>query len=97
MFSPIIRHGFTEDEERDTGSLTALLTNSFWQMRFGGDAPIIGCIIHLNRVAHTVIGVVPDLRAYMDRARVLVPLSWTPAEHDPRQSRLGASESRHAP
>ncbi len=38
---------------------------------------MIGKTIMLNRVPHTVIGIVPDMTAFVTTAQVWVPLSWT--------------------
>jgi putative ABC transport system permease protein len=55
------------------------LSESFFQSRFGGDPSIIGKTITLNRVPHTVIGVVPPVTTFVSRVQVWVPLAW-PAE-----------------
>ena len=59
------------------GPTTVLLSDAFFQSRFGGDPSIIGKTITLNRVPHTVIGVVPPITTFVDRAQVWVPLAWT--------------------
>src|SRR5438477_8674593 len=43
----------------------ALVTESFWRKRLGSDPGVIGRSIALNDVAHTIVGVLPDL-----------PISW---------------------
>ncbi|HYE84761.1 MAG TPA: ABC transporter permease, partial [Vicinamibacterales bacterium] len=74
---PMIGRGFTKEEDRSEAPRPVLLSHTFWQTRFGGDASVLGRVIHLDRVPYTVIGVVPPMRAFMDDAQAFVPLSWT--------------------
>jgi predicted permease len=53
----------------------AVLSNDFWQRRFGSDASVIGTSITLSRQRFTVIGVAaPDFRG----AEMTVPDVWIP-------------------
>ncbi len=82
--SPSIGRGFRKEEDGDGVPRTALLSNAFWQSRFGGDRSIVGRVITLDRVPYTVIGVVPDMQAFMEDAQLFVPLSWTAANRATR-------------
>jgi predicted permease len=75
--TPYLGRGFTKDDDRADGPRSALLGDAFFKSRFGGDASIIGKTIILNRVPHTVIGIVPPLTAVAHRMQVWVPLAWT--------------------
>jgi putative ABC transport system permease protein len=75
--SPAIGRGFTTDDDRSGGERTALLSDAFFRTRFGGDAAIVGKTITLNRVPHTVIGILPPMTTFGSRAQVWVPLYWT--------------------
>jgi len=75
--SPYLGRGFTKDDDRAGGVKTALLSDSFFKSRFGGNASIIGQTITLNREPHTVIGVVPPITTFATRTQVWVPLAWT--------------------
>jgi len=56
---PILGRDMTEaDGEKDAPNV-ALLSNSFWQRRFGGDPQIVGKPILLNGAPFAVIGVLP--------------------------------------
>jgi predicted permease len=81
---PMLGRAFTKDEDHEAGPRTALLADSFWRTRFGGDPSVIGRAITLNRVQYTVIGIVPVPRALMENVQVFVPLSWTPEERATR-------------
>lgn len=60
---PIRGRNFLPQEEE--GADVAMVTENFWQKRMGGDPNVIGRGITLNGVAHTIVGVLPDL-----------PFSW---------------------
>ena len=78
--APKLGRGFTPEEDRSGVPMTALLSDAFFQARYGGDPSIIGKTITLNRVPHTVIGVVPPITTFANRAQVWVPLAWTPED-----------------
>src|SRR5688572_4664222 len=75
--SPTLGRGFTKDDDREGGPRTALLSDAFFRTRFGGDPAIIGKTITLDRVPHTVIGVLPPWSSFAARQQVWVPLAWT--------------------
>jgi predicted permease len=51
---------FTPDEERVPGAApVVVLSNAYWQTRFGGDRSAVGRSIQINGVPLTIIGVTP--------------------------------------
>src|SRR5215469_7754432 len=60
---PIRGRNFLPEEEE--GADVAMVTENFWQKRMGGDPNVIGRSITLNGIAHTVVGILPNL-----------PFSW---------------------
>ena len=56
---PIRGRNFLPNEEE--GADVAMVTENFWQKRMGGDPNIIGRSITLDGVAHTIVGVLPNL------------------------------------
>ena len=60
---PIRGRNFLPEEEE--GADVAMVTENFWQKRMGGDPNVIGRSITLNGIAHTIVGVLPNL-----------PFSW---------------------
>jgi predicted permease len=60
---PIRGRNFLPEEEE--GADVAMVTESFWQKRMGGDPNVIGRSVTLNGSAHTIVGVLPNL-----------PFSW---------------------
>jgi hypothetical protein len=45
-------------EELSSPHAVAVLSNAYWQRRFGGDPNIVGKPIRLNQTLFTVVGVV---------------------------------------
>jgi putative ABC transport system permease protein len=76
--SPIIGRVFTKDEDGDGAPRTVVLSDFFWRTRFGADPAIVGKTIVLDRIPHTVIGVVtpPSIAA---EAQAWLPLHWSAA------------------
>src|SRR5262249_48214010 len=85
-------HGRTfEDGEDAVGSNVVVLGYAIWQRAFGGDAHVVGRTISINRVPHTVIGVMPPsfefpLRGlpYSQPAQLWVPIAFTKFELEGR-------------
>lgn len=50
---------FREDEDRPGRDRVALISEGLWQRRFGRDPRAVGRVIHLDGVAHTVLGILP--------------------------------------
>src|SRR5216117_3993906 len=58
---PILGRNFLPEEEE--GADVALITKNFWQKRLGGDSNVLGRSITLDGVAHTIVGVLPNMPA----------------------------------
>src|SRR5213079_1937566 len=56
---PILGRNFLPQEEE--GADVAVVTKNFWQKRLGGDPNVIGRSITLDGVAHTIVGVLPNM------------------------------------
>jgi putative ABC transport system permease protein len=56
---PIRGRNFLPSEEE--GADVAMVTENFWRKRMGGDPNIVGRSITLDGVAHTIVGVLPNL------------------------------------
>jgi predicted permease len=75
---PALGRSFTADEDRPGGSRVAVLTDSLWRRRFGGNPGLIGQTITLNSEPYIVIGVLPQGFTVMPEADVLLPLQASP-------------------
>lgn len=58
---PILGRNFLPEEQE--GADVAVITKAFWQKRMGGDPNVIGRSITLDGVAHTIVGVLPNMPA----------------------------------
>ena len=58
---PILGRNFLPEEEERAD--VALITKNFWQKRLGGDPNVLGRGITLDGVAHTIVGVLPNMPA----------------------------------
>jgi predicted permease len=56
---PIRGRNFLPNEEE--GADVAMVTENFWRKRMGGDPNVLGRSITLDGVAHTIVGVLPNL------------------------------------
>jgi predicted permease len=60
--SPVVGR-FFEPQEEETAS-AAVISESLWRERFGGDPSIIGRGLNLSGTAYTIVGVAPRLPAF---------------------------------
>jgi len=73
--APALGRDFAPADDRPGAAPTVILTHSVWQVRFGGNAGILGKTLSLDKRPYTVIGVLPaGFRFYRD-ADVYVPIS----------------------
>lgn len=57
---PYLGRLLTQNDDRVPGQgRVVVLSDGFWQRRFGGDPGIVGQVVHLNTTPMTVIGVTP--------------------------------------
>ena len=72
---------FSPEEDRQGSNHVVVLSNDFWQRRFGSDRTVVGQTLTLNGEGYTVIGVMPpDFRFY---AKTDV---WTTLAFDPKEA-----------
>jgi putative ABC transport system permease protein len=57
--SPLMGRTFTEAEDRTGSTDVVVLSHGLWQRRFGSDPAIVGRVIRMTGIPHTVIGVMP--------------------------------------
>lgn len=71
---PLLGRAFNQEEDRPGATPVTLLSEAFWQRRFGADPDIVGRSILLDGTATTVLGVLP---AQLERAGGAFDL-WSP-------------------
>ena len=75
---PLIGRSFLPEEDQPGAAKVALLSQSLWQSRYGGDRNVINRDIQLNGEKHTVIGVMPAGFQFMEsEVRLWVPLAMS--------------------
>lgn len=81
---PALGRYFRSEEEQLGNEHVVVLTNRFWQQRFGADPNILGTTILLNSESYTVIGVLPG-DGIFDRkiTDVWLPLVFKPEQLSP--------------
>ncbi|HVF90710.1 MAG TPA: ABC transporter permease [Blastocatellia bacterium] len=57
--TPALGRAFIEGEDQSGRERVVVLSNAFWQRRFGGDRSLVDQPITLNGASYTVIGVMP--------------------------------------
>lgn len=83
---PLLGRGFRADEGQPGRDAEAVLSYSFWQRHFGGNADVLGRRVELDDRAYTVIGVMPRTIEYPSAADLFVPLAPTAAETQDRNA-----------
>jgi putative ABC transport system permease protein len=75
--TPQLGRTFTKEETAAPGSVPlAILSQSMWQSRFGGDPDAIGRTVGLNGTPYTIVGVMPPgFRGITGQAEMFVPLT----------------------
>jgi putative ABC transport system permease protein len=72
--TPILGRGFAAGEDTVGGNNQVIvLTYQFWQSHYGGQAGVIGKLVSLDQVPHTIIGVLPPRALLQDDRLFLVP------------------------
>lgn len=74
--APILGRVLTADDERPDGEPAAVLGESFWRRRLGGDPAVVGRSVRVNGKLLRVVGVMP--RTAHSRADVWMPLVRQP-------------------
>jgi putative ABC transport system permease protein len=83
---PRIGRAFDSGEDRAGKNHLAILSNAFWQRRFGGRADVIGKTIELNEEPYSVIGVMPAWFNFPSATEIWIPMDMSPEELGTRGS-----------
>ena len=89
---PMLGRVFSTSDDRPGAPATAVLSFSFWKLRYGGDSAIVGRNIWLNAKPYTIIGVLPESFSYSSKM-ISTPIQlWTPLLHEAPPSLLTTYE-----
>jgi putative ABC transport system permease protein len=72
---PALGRDFTADDDRPGAAPVVILGDGVWRSRYGGRPDILGTTIRVNRVASTVIGVMPPRFGFPTNAELWLPMS----------------------
>ena len=88
---PALGRGFHRDEEQlGADARVVMLSDRLWRSQFGGDASVVGRIIGLDGIPHTIVGVMPPAYSYPYSAQLWVPLRVDPARGESRDMNITA-------
>src|SRR5580704_644890 len=82
---------FTEEEGRPEGKPVAILSDSMWRSRFGGDPNVIGETITLDATPHTIVGILPaDVQLpFIGQTDIWTPRYFEYSLMTPQRLRMG--------
>jgi putative ABC transport system permease protein len=83
---PALGRAFRPGEDQPGSEHEVILSNRFWQRRFGGDRNIVGATIRLDDMDHVVAGVMPPQFDFPLATEVWTPLAFQPAALHSRTS-----------
>jgi putative ABC transport system permease protein len=83
---PWLGRVFRKDEAERGRDGVAILSYSFWQRQFGGDAAVLGRKVELDSRAFTIVGVMPRTLEYPSVADLFLPLAPTAQQRVDRSS-----------
>jgi putative ABC transport system permease protein len=82
---PALGRGLRHDDGRPGAEGAVLLSHALWQGRFGASSSIVGRMLWLDQVPHTVVGVLPAGFQILSPADLYVPLEpWAATLPDDR-------------
>jgi len=96
---PILGRTFTPSDDQSGATHVAILSQGFWQGRFGGDPKIIGRNITIAGEAYTVVGVMPGTFQFplLGIANMWTPLALTDKERAQRDGSWFSAFARLKP
>lgn len=81
---PVLGRSFRTEEEQPGNERVVVLTNRFWQQRFGADPNVLGTTVLLNNESYVVIGILPGGEIFdREMADVWLPLALKPEQLRP--------------
>jgi len=72
-----------DDHVASNAAPPIVLSDGFWQRRFGGRADVIGQTLQFDERTCTIVGVLPAWFRFLDRADVWTPFAFTPDQTGP--------------
>ncbi len=76
--APVAGRDFTTADDDPGAAVVAILGNSLWQSRYGGDSGVLGRSVTVNGQTVTVVGVMPEGFRFPGTVDLWLPLSSMP-------------------
>lgn len=87
---------FLPEDDRPGAPGVVLLSDEVWRRRYHGDASVIGSVIEINALPHTVVGVMPPRFKFPQEAQLWIPIAGG-AQNDQRAWRNYQVYARRKP
>ncbi|HEX2268654.1 MAG TPA: ABC transporter permease [Pyrinomonadaceae bacterium] len=75
---PLVGRTFLPEEDRSGQNQVAVVSEGFWQRRYGRDASLVGRTIQLDDKNYTVVGVMPSSFRFPGDFEIWLPLALDP-------------------
>ncbi|HVL68627.1 MAG TPA: ABC transporter permease [Vicinamibacterales bacterium] len=72
--APALGRSLSEEDERPSSPPVVVIAHEEWQRRLDGDPAVLGRVVRLDGVPHTVVGVLPEGFGFPVNHRAWVPL-----------------------
>jgi putative ABC transport system permease protein len=75
---PLVGRTFVPEEDRPGENRVAVVSEGFWQRRYGRDASLVGSSIQLDDKRYTVVGIMPSSFRFPGEFEIWLPLALDP-------------------
>jgi putative ABC transport system permease protein len=75
---PILGRMFTQEEDRPKAERVVVISEALWRERFGATPAVLGRSLKLDRVSHTIVGVMSGAASFPGNVRLWVPMAANP-------------------
>ena len=72
--TPLVGRGLNESDARSDAEPVAVIGQELWRTRFNSDPSVVGQTVHLGRIPHTVVGIMPAAFGFPLNQNVWTPL-----------------------
>jgi putative ABC transport system permease protein len=73
--APVVGRQFRQDDDKLGAPDVIMLGHGIWERRFGADSGVVGKVISVNGVPHTVVGVMPRGFMFPEQQEAWVPMA----------------------
>ena len=77
---PLLGRMFTAEEDKPKVPRVTVIGEGLWRERFGASPDVLGRVLKLNGVPHTIVGVMPRAAEFPGEVRLWVPVAGDPLQ-----------------